>query len=172
MTVLPLDLARSLTRALADGPEAVIEQVVDLLRVLPGVTAVTILAAAADKSVIRRVGTSHQDTFPIGGTDVIDDGAWCRRIFGDKLPVVGNSPEEMSVYIPETDQLVAIGVTATMCVPVIIGSEVMGAVCVLGAAGILTPELIDAVDAIMPIAALIFTFDRVCETVAGANDNR
>jgi GAF domain-containing protein len=172
MTALPLDLARHLSAALAAGPADVIELTVDLLRVIPGVTAVTILATASDRSVIRRVGTSHAASFPIGGWDPVDEGAWCRRIFGEKRPIVANSPAEMAVFIPETGDLVALGIGATMCVPIVIGGQLAGTVNVLGAAGILTPPLIEAVEAILPLAALIFTFPGVSETITGTtNDN-
>lgn len=171
MTALPLDLARHLTHALAAGPEMVIETAIDLLRVLPGVTTATILATATDRSVIRRIGTSHPGTFPVGGSDPVDDGPWCRRMFGEQLPVIGDTPQEMAAYIPETADLVALGVGATMCVPIVIDGETAGAVCVLGASGILTPALIAQVDAILPLAALIFAFPGISERIAGSNDN-
>lgn len=171
MTALPLDLARQATAALAAGPQPVIDLAIDLLRVLPGVTAATILATASDRSVIRRVGTSHPATFPVGGSDVVDDGAWCRRMFGERRAVVADTPEQMAAFIPETADLVALGVGATLCVPVVVDGETAGAVCVLGATGILTRELIDAVDAILPLAALIFAFPGVSERIAGSNDN-
>lgn len=148
-----------------------IDTIIDLLRVLPGVTTATILATATDRSVIRRIGTSHEATFPIGGTDPVDDGAWCRRMFGEQLPIVADTPAGMAAFIPETADLVALGVGATMCVPVVIDGETAGALCVLGASGILTPELVDAVDAIVPLAALIFAFPGISERIAGSNDN-
>ena len=171
MTALPLDLARHLTRALAAGPQPVIDTAIDLLRVLPGVAAVTILATASDRSVIRRIGSSHSGTFPVGGSDPVEDIAWFRRMFEERQPIVADTPEQMAVYIPEVADLVALGIGATLCVPIVVDGETAGAVCVLGASGILTPELIDAVDAIVPLAALIFAFPGISERIAGSNDN-
>lgn len=171
MRALPLDLARHLTRALAAGPQPVIDTAIDLLRVLPGVAAATILATAADKSVIRRIGTSHQATFPLGAYDPVDDSAWFRRMFGEQRPIVADTPAEMAAFIPETGDLVALGIGATMCVPIVVEGEVAGAVNVLGPSGILTPQLIDAVDAVLPLAALIFAFPGISERIAGSNDN-
>ena len=40
---------------------------------------------------------------------------------------------------------------------------VRGAVCALGDAGILTPSMVAAVDTLLPIAALVFTFQGISE---------
>jgi GAF domain-containing protein len=128
---------------------------------LPGVRTVTYLATAPDRSVTHRIGTSDHKRFPIGGFDPIDNGAWCQHIFWDKRPIIGNSPAEMAVYIPETSALVEMGYGATMCAPIIIAGEVRGTVNLLGDAGILTPALLASFTALLPIAALIFTFEGI-----------
>jgi GAF domain-containing protein len=161
----PLDraFAHDLASSLAAGPEQIIGLVNRIVQALPGVRTVTWLAVAPDHSVTHRIGTSDKVNFPIGGFDPIDDGAWNRRIFGDKRAVIGDTPEQMRQFIPETDQLVAMGYGATLCAPIIIGGEVRGVLCALGDAGILTPDLLAAIDTILPIAALVFTFHGISE---------
>ncbi len=163
MSPLTPAIATKLTEALAAGPAQLIALLSDWLLALPGVRTATFLATAPDRSETHRVGTSDPENFPIGGFDPMVDDAWHRRIFGDKRAVVADNPEQLAEFIPEADQLVALGYGATLCVPVIIAGEVRGAVCALGDAGILTPSTLAAVDTILPIAALIFTFPGISE---------
>lgn len=158
MSVIDPDFGHRLAVALATGPQQVIAEMNAVFLALRGVRTVTWLAVAPDKSVTHRIGTSNPAQFPIGGFDPIDDSAWNRRIFGDKQPVVGNDPAGMAAFIPETDQLVAMGFGATLCAPIVIGDEVVGTVNLLGDAGILTPDLLSELEALLPIAAVIFAF--------------
>ena len=163
MSVIDPDFAGKLAASLATGPQALIALLNDVVKTLPGVRTVTWLAVAPDRSVTHRIGTSDPQGFPIGGFDPIDDSAWNRRIFGDRSAVVGDTPELMRQFIPETDALVAMGYGATLCAPIIIGGEVRGVLCALGDAGILTPALLARIDTILPIAALVFTFGGISE---------
>src|SRR6185312_10180732 len=120
MTIIDSAFARDLAEALAAGPQQVTALLNTQFLALPGITSVTWLATAPDFSVTHRIGTSDPKDFPIGGFDPIEeDNAWCKRIFGEKRPVVGNSVAEMAVFIPETDDLVAMGYGATMCSPIV-----------------------------------------------------
>ena len=163
MSALQPDFARDLTEALSTGPQSVIALLNTMLKTLSGVRTVTWLTVAPDRSVTHRIGTSDAANFPIGGFDPIDDSAWNRQIFDRKLPVIGNSPDQMRQFIPETDELVTMGYGATLCAPIIIGGEVRGVLCVLGDASILTPALLDEIALLLPIAALIFTFSGINE---------
>lgn len=163
MKLINSSFARDLATGLAKGPQALIAVVNEAVKALPGVRTVTWLAVAPDHSVTHRIGTSEPEGFPIGGYDPIDDSAWNRRILGEKLAVVGDTPEQMRRFIPETDQLVAMGYGATLCAPIIIGGEVRGVLCALGDAGILTPDLLAEIDTLLPIAALVFTFEGISE---------
>ncbi|HTM79204.1 MAG TPA: hypothetical protein VL133_16440 [Devosia sp.] len=147
-----------MSQALALGPQPTIALVSELLLTLPGVRTVTWLATAPDRSVTHRIGTTDPVGFPIGGFDPIDDSAWNQRIFGEKRAIVGDTPEQMAQFIPETDQLVTMGYGATLCAPIIIAGDVPGVVCLLGDAGIFTPATLAEIDTILPIAALVFTF--------------
>ncbi len=161
--MIPLDpqTADDLLVALADGPDALIGELNRLLLALPGVRTVTWLAAVPEQKITRRIGTSDPRHFPLGGTDPIDNGAWSRRIYVDKLPIIGNSPTEMAVYIPETAELEKLGYYSTLCMPIVIAGEARGTVNLLGDAGIFTPDLISALNTLLPIAALIFVFDGI-----------
>jgi GAF domain-containing protein len=163
MSVLDAATAEELTAALAAGPAQLIDLLSGWFKQLPGARTMTYLATAPDMSVTHRIGTSDPTNFPIGGFDPIDDSAWNRRIFGEKRPVIGNSVEEMAAFIPETPALVAMGYGATMCAPVVIAGEVRGVVCALGDAGIFTPEFLARFNALLPLAALIFTFEGISE---------
>ncbi len=163
MTFIEPSFAQQLAQALAAGPQDVIAVVNEAVKALPGVRTVTWLAVAPDHSVTHRIGTSDPQNFPVGGFDPIDDNAWNRRIFADRRAVVGDSPQQMAEFIPETDQLVAMGYGATLCAPIIIGGEVRGVLCALGDAGILTPALLAGIDTLLPIAALVFTFPGISE---------
>jgi hypothetical protein len=161
----PLDpaAAAKLSIALAAGAGATIAAVNALFLAIPGIRTVTWLATAPDRSVTHRIGTSDPAGFPIGGSDPIDDNAWNRRIFGERRPIIGDTPAEMAVFIPETDRLVARGYGATACVPIVIAGDVRGTVNFLGDAGIFTAATLARITALLPIAALIFTFPGISE---------
>lgn len=163
MKIIDPQFARSLASSLATSPQSVIALLNGVLTNLPGVRTVTWLAVAPDRTVTHRIGTSDPQSFPIGGFDPIDHGAWNRRIFVEQRAVVGDTPEEMMKFIPETDQLVAMGYGATLCAPIVIGGEVRGVLCALGDAGILTQALLTDIDTLLPIAALVFTFEGVSD---------
>ncbi|MET3896845.1 hypothetical protein ABIB57_000769 [Devosia sp. UYZn731] len=163
MTVLNPAIAAKLSEALAAGPQALFVVLSELLTIIPGIRTATFIATAPDHSVTHRIGTSNPVDFPVGNVDPIDDGAWNRRIFGDRQPVIGNDVPGMAAFIPETDQLVAMGYGATSCFPVIIAGEVRGVVALLGDAGIFTPAILAEINTLLPIAALIFTFEGISE---------
>jgi hypothetical protein len=50
------------------------------------------------------------------------------------------------------------GYGATLCMPIVIGGSTRGTVNLLGDAGIFTPDVLGAVNALLPLAALIFTY--------------
>lgn len=168
MTILAFDSAQDLSNALAEGPQAVMGLLNGQFLALPGLRTVTWLATAPDLSVVHRIGTSDAINFPIGGFDPISaEDPWCQRIFGSKRAVVGNTPAEMAVFIPETGDLVAMGYGATLCAPIIIGGMVRGTVNVLGEAGSLTPAVQQGVDRLLPLAALVFTFPGISDRHTG-----
>jgi len=156
----PLDpkTAEALGSALADSREALIAALNPLFLALPGVRTVTWLAAIPERKITLRVGTSDPRDFPVGGFDPIDDEAWSRRIYREKLPIVGNTPAEMAAYIPETADLERMGFGSTLCMPIVIGGAARGTVNLLGDAGIFTPDLLARLNSLLPLAALIFTF--------------
>lgn len=164
MTIIDTAFATDLTTALAAGPQPLIALLNKQFRALPGVTTVTWLATAPDFSRTHRIGTSDPKDFPIGAFDLIaENDPWCQRIFGSKQPVIGNTPAEMAAFIPETDDLVAMGYGATLCAPIVIGGVVRGTVNILGDAGCLTPDVQDGVATLLPLAALVFTYPGISD---------
>lgn len=159
MAIIDFGFSQDLATALADGPRPLIALLNTQFLALAGISAVTWLATAPDFSVTHRIGTSDANHFPIGGFDPISENdPWGRRIFVDKRPVIGNTPAEMTTFIPETDDLTAMGYGATMCSPIVIGGAVRGTVNILGDAGCLTPTVQTGVATLLPLAALVFTF--------------
>lgn len=161
MSLLDPKTAQNLRAALAAGSAQLLDVLNGLFLALPGVRTVTWLAAVPAERITRRIGTSDPENFPIGGSDPIDDAAWSRRIYGDKQPIVGNTPAEMAPYIPETDELVKMGYGSTLCAPIVIAGQARGTVNLLGDANIFTPALLAELNTLLPIAALIFTFEGI-----------
>lgn len=153
------DFARELARALRDGPQVLIAVVNRRFLALPGVTTVTWLATAPDHSVMHRIGTSHASVFPIGGFDpIIDDDPWCQRIFAENAAVSCDGREELFSFLPrEAEALMARGYGFSYCAPIVIADGVRGTVNLLGEAGGLTANIAQ-IEALLPLAALIFTF--------------
>ena len=67
----------------------------------------------------------------------------------------------MAPYIPETDELVKMGYGSTLCAPIVIAGQARGTVNLLGDANIFTPALLAELNTLLPIAALIFTFEGI-----------
>jgi hypothetical protein len=163
MSIIEPAAAHKLATGLALGPAELIAVLSELFTSIPGVRTATFIATAPDKSVTHRIGTSNPVDFPIGNVDPIDDSPWNQRILVEKRPVVGDSVAGMAAFIPETDGLVAMGYGACSCFPIVIAGETRGVVALLGDAGIFTPAALAAVDTLLPIAALIFTFQGISE---------
>lgn len=163
MSVLSPASATRLSAALASGPQAMFAVLSEWFTAVPGIRTATYIATAPDRSVTHRIGTSNAADFPVGNVDPVDDSAWNRRIFGDRLPVIGDDVPGMAAFIPEVDQLVAMGYGACSCFPIVIAGEVRGVVALLGDAGIFTPATLAEINTLLPIAALIFTFGGISE---------
>ena len=161
MNVIDPAAAARLSTALASGANALFAAINELFLALPGVRTVTWLAARPDDRITLRVGTSDAQYFPIGGSDPIDEAPWSRRIYGEKLPIVTNTPDEMAVFVPETAELVKLGYGSLVCAPIVIGGEARGTVNVIGATGAITPSLLEQINNLLPIAALVFTFEEI-----------
>jgi hypothetical protein len=163
MSPLDFALAERLAGALASGPTAMFAVLSELFTAVPGVRTATFIATAPDRTVTHRIGTSNPTHFPVGNVDPVDDSPWNRRILGDRMPVIGNSVSGMAAFIPEADDLVAMGYGACSCFPIVIDGETRGVVALLGDAGIFTPATLARITSLLPIAALIFTFPGISE---------
>ncbi|MBN9316851.1 MAG: GAF domain-containing protein [Devosia sp.] len=163
MSVIDAAIAKKLADALADGPSALFAVLSELFTAVPGIRTATFIATAPDRTVTHRIGTSNPRDFPIGNVDPVDDSPWNRRILVEKKPVIGDSVEGMAAFIPETDGLVAMGYGACSCFPIVIAGETRGVVALLGSAGVFTPAALAQIDALLPIAALTFTFAGISE---------
>ena len=163
MTPLDPAIAQKLTAALAAGPTQLFAVLSELFTAVPGVRTATFIATAPDKSVTHRIGTSDPKHFPVGNVDPVGDDPWNNRILREMKPVIGDSVAGMAEFIPETDGLVAMGYGACSCFPIVIAGETRGVVALLGDAGIFTPAALAEIDTLLPIAALVFTFQGISE---------
>ena len=161
----PLDpaIAEALAAALANGPTALFAVLSKLFTAVPGIRTATFIAVAPDKSVTHRIGTSNPAHFPVGNVDPVGDDPWNRTILGDRRPVIGDDVAGMARFLPETDGLVAMGYGACACFPIVVAGETRGVVALLGDAGIFTPAALAEINSLLPIAALIFTFEGISE---------
>ena len=163
MSALDPAIATRLSVALAAGPEAMFALLSELFTAIAGIDTATFIAAAPDGLVTHRIGTSNPVDFPVGNVDPVDDGAWSIAILREMRPLIGDSVRGMAAFLPETNGLVAMGYGACACFPIVIAGETRGVVALLGDAGIFTPAALAEINALLPIAALIFTFPGVSE---------
>lgn len=153
----------TLSAALAGGREPLTALLAAEFTAIEGIRTATFIATAPDRTVTHRIGTSNPKDFPIGNVDPVDDSPWNRRILVEKRAVIGDDVAGMAAFIPETDGLVAMGYGACSCFPIVIDGETRGVVALLGDAGVFTPEALAAIDALLPIAALLFTLEGISE---------
>ncbi|WP_299729843.1 GAF domain-containing protein [Devosia sp.] len=156
-------VAEELSEALAAGPQAMFALLSGLFTAIPGIRTATFIATAPDRPVTHRIGTSNPTDFPIGNVDPVDDSPWNNRILREMKPVIGNDVPGVAAFIPEVDQLVAMGYGACSCFPIVIAGETRGVVALLGDAGIFTSAALAEINTLLPIAALIFTFQGISE---------
>jgi hypothetical protein len=163
MSALDHAVLIELKAALASGPAALFALLSRLFTALPGIRTATFIAVAPDRAVTHRIGTSDAARFPIGNVDPVGDDPWNRAILGERRPLIGNDVAGMAAFLPETDGLVAMGYGACACFPIVVGGATRGVVALLGDSGIFSPKALADIDTLLPIAALIFTFEGISE---------
>lgn len=163
MSVIELTTSVRLGAALADGPEALFGVLSRLFTAIPRIRTATFIAVAPDRRVTHRIGTSNPAHFPVGNVDPVGDDVWNNTILGQMQPVIGDSVAGMAAFLPETEGLVGMGYGACGCFPIVIGGETRGVVALLGDAGTFTPTTLSEIETLLPIAALIFTFQGISE---------
>jgi hypothetical protein len=164
MSAIDPTVARDLKAALASGPAAMFAVLSKLFTSVPGVRTATFIAVAPDKTVTHRIGTSNPAHFPIGNVDPVTDSLWNRRMLQAQQPLVGDDTPGMTAFLgEEANGLVAMGYGACSCFPIVIAGETRGVVALLGDAGIFVRATLEAIDSLLPIAALTFTFHGVSE---------
>jgi len=161
----PLDPAvAAQSAALAAGPTALFAVLSELFTLVPGVRTATFIATAPDKTVTHRIGTSNPVHFPVGNVDPVNDSLWNRSMLRDQRPLVGDDTPGMVTFLgEEASGLVAMGYGACSCFPIVIAGETRGVVALLGDAGIFVRQTLEAIDSLLPIAALTFTFHGISE---------
>ena len=164
MSAIDPTVARDLKAALASGPAAMFAVLSKLFTSVPGVRTATFIAVAPDKTVTHRIGTSNPTHFPVGNVDPVTDSLWNRRMLQAQQPLVGDDAPGMTAFLgEEANGLVAMGYGACSCFPIVIAGETRGVVALLGDAGIFVRATLEAIDSLLPIAALTFTFHGVSE---------
>jgi hypothetical protein len=164
MSAIDPTVAGELKAALASGPAAMFAVLSKLFTSVPGVRTATFIAVAPDKTVTHRIGTSNPAHFPVGNVDPVTDSLWNRRMLQAQRPLVGDDTPGMTAFLgDEAKGLVAMGYGACSCFPIVISGETRGVVALLGDAGIFVRATLEAIDSLLPIAALTFTFHGVSE---------
>lgn len=162
----PLDpaIADDLATALASSPSALFAVLSRLFTSVAGVRTATFIAVAPDRTVTHRIGTSNPAHFPVGNVDPVNDSLWNRNMLHEQRPLIGNDVPGMSKFLgPEADGLVAMGYSACACFPIVIGAQTRGVVALLGDAGVFTTNALAHINSLLPIAALVFTFEGISE---------
>jgi hypothetical protein len=164
MSAIDPTVAGELKAALASGPAAMFAVLSKLFTSVPGVRTATFIAVSPDKTVTHRIGTSNPAHFPVGNVDPVTDSLWNRRMLQAQRPLVGDDTPGMTAFLgDEAKGLVAMGYGACSCFPIVISGETRGVVALLGDAGIFVRATLEAIDSLLPIAALTFTFHGVSE---------
>jgi hypothetical protein len=162
MTPIDPAIASRLKSGLAAGPAELFAVLSALFTSVPGVRTATFIAVAPDRTVSHRIGTSNPTDFPIGNVDPVNDSLWNRSMLRDQNPLIGDDTPGMAAFLgEEASGLVAMGYGACSCFPIVIAGETRGVVALLGDAGIFTPSALTEIDTLLPIAALVLTFEGI-----------
>lgn len=99
---------------------------------------VTVLDRKA--GLARRAYTSHPDAYPATGTKPMRSDAWSVQVIDGGRSFVANSTPEFAIYFSDHALINALGCESALNIPVSDGTQVVGTVNVLDAAGHFTPE--------------------------------
>ncbi|SDR29013.1 GAF domain-containing protein [Pseudovibrio sp. Tun.PSC04-5.I4] len=107
----------------------------------PGHKLFTLTVTHPDGSHVVRLYSSVEGSYGTSGTKPIEkEGGWYERVLVQKKPFLGYTIEDVKEYFPDHEKISAMGLGATLNLPVVVLGEVVGTVNLLDADHAYTEE--------------------------------
>ena len=127
----------------------------ELCAALIGVRLFTLTAINMAALHVRRVYSSHPDVYPLLGTKPIVRDAWFEAMQTERRITAINTAAGMEGQFPDLALIRSLGCNASLSIPVMAGSDLLGTINALDAEGSYGPEAVTrAADLIIPATAV------------------
>ncbi len=124
------------TKAVADssGLQEAAAKAGELFSQFPGFKLFTLTVTHPDGSHVVRLYSSAENSYGTSGTKPIEkEGGWYERVLVQHKPFLGYTIEDVKDYFPDHEKIAAMGLGATLNLPVVVLGEVIGTVNLLDA---------------------------------------
>ena len=103
----------------SDGqPDAIYHAAEKELRAVPGFKLFTILVHQPEERVVRRIYSSNDEAYPVGGAKPIQDSAWSRQVVDAGNPYFCRNREDIQATFGDSELIWALGCEGAINVPV------------------------------------------------------
>lgn len=100
----------------------------------PGYKLFTLTVTHPDGSHVVRLFSSAEGSYGTSGTKPIEkEGGWYERVLVQQKPFLGYTIEDVKDYFPDHEKIAAMGLGATLNLPVVASGKVIGTVNLLDA---------------------------------------
>ncbi len=127
-----------------------------LAQALVGVTLLTITANDIAAGQVRRIYSSHPDSYPILGTKPLEVDAEFEQMRTTGAISVINSAAGMEGNFPDLELIRSLGCNAYLCVPILVGQRLLGTINALDAEGRYSADRVRAARLLVLPAAVTF----------------
>jgi hypothetical protein len=140
--------------ALANGPQAILKLLADRLKAGPGYDLFTILAPDETGARLLRLFSTNHEQYPLGPADEVKDDLWFRRLFADRLPIVANTMDEISTWLPDYQIFVEQNYSSLLNMPVVFAGQTIGLINMMGGSHHFDDAALAKIRTTLPMAAL------------------
>lgn len=130
---------------------------------LVGVKLFTCMTFDMTANVAQRIYTNNADAYPTFGEKPIEPNRWTKQVLDGREPFLATSVKELRDIFPDHAQIEALGVGATINLPVVVNDQVLGTVNLLDKDGGYTRSSIEALSPIrLPAIVAVSSWNAGC----------
>ncbi|WP_336213813.1 GAF domain-containing protein [Nonomuraea sp. LPB2021202275-12-8] len=118
-----------------------------------GVRLFTVLAWIPERRALRRVHSSHPESYPVGGEKTVEVAeGWLARCIEAEQPYLGPDRAAVREIFADHELIESLGCGSIINVPVLDGGEVLGVLNILDAEGAYDEQSVAAARTLAPLA--------------------
>jgi GAF domain-containing protein len=131
------------------NPNRVFQEVFDALWPNPGVILFTALQWIPETCSLKRVFTSHPESYPLGAEKTVEISAgWLNAVITQKEPFLAADLSSLKEVFTDSYLIQSLGCGAVINIPVLDREEIVGVLALLDAEGQYTPPSVAAAVAV------------------------